>query len=421
MISYRIIQFSIVLILLQYLVYYSFVKYLKSKKFYKPGIKYYAAIPFLLFNMPFIIASILTGGNFDFPRWIKTLLMGPFYIWQGATLFIALWLLAGKIIKLPFKIPLWIMKIFKPLRQKIENLKNKKPVQTVDLGRRKFIRYSTMALSAYAFSASTYGIIRHNSYEINYKGIKIDNLPDEFKGFTITLFSDIHAGQYMDEHDMKEYSDLVNSLNSDMICIPGDFVNFDHMDSHHVANAFRDLKAKFGVFGSLGNHDFFQNADYVANVMNNESPVKMLRNSSIKIEIGGKELYLLGLDDTRHSGSTLNEIILTWLDELNENLAQTNVNYKSSAKILLCHKPYGFDDIVKRGIDLTLAGHTHGGQVVPVKLGKFNLSFAAFVSPYIEGHYKIEKSNMYVSRGIGTVAIPIRINCPPEITKITLM
>jgi predicted MPP superfamily phosphohydrolase len=72
-------------------------------------------------------------------------------------------------------------------------------------------------------------------------------------------------------------------------------------------------------------------------------------------------------------------------------------------------------------MDLVLAGHTHGGQVVPLKLGKFNLSFAGFVSKYIEGYYSIGKSNMYISRGIGTVAVPIRINCPPEITKITLV
>lgn len=421
MISFRIIQFSIVLILLQSLVYYSFVQYLKSQKYYKPALKYFALIPFVLFNVPFIVASMLTGGNFDFPRWIKTILMGPFYIWQGATLFLSLWLLIGKIIKLPFKIPFWILKIFKPTRKKISELKNKKAVQTVDLGRRKFIRYSTMAISAYAFGAASYGVIRHNSYEIDHKEIKIDNLPKEFKGFTITLISDIHAGQYMDERDMREYADLVNSLNSDIICIPGDFVNWDKMDSHHVSNAFRDLKAKYGIYGSLGNHDLFQDGAYVADVMNNESPVQMMRNSHFIIKINGQEIYLLGVDDTIHAGSSFNGVVMSWLDAMNEHLLQTFDNYKSSTKILLCHKPYGFDEIAKRGIDLTLAGHTHGGQVVPIKFGKFNLSFAAFVSQYIEGQYNIGKSAMYVSRGIGTVALPIRVNCPPEITKITLV
>jgi len=87
----------------------------------------------------------------------------------------------------------------------------------------------------------------------------------------------------------------------------------------------------------------------------------------------------------------------------------------------LCHKPYAFDEIAKRDFDLILAGHTHGGQVVPFKYGNINISFAALVSKYIEGLYKIGKSNMYVSRGIGSVGLPIRVNCPPEITKITLL
>lgn len=418
---YRTYIFVALLLLLQYLVYYSFIKYLKTTKYYKPNQRYWVLILFCLFNFPFLIVSLVTRGNFDISEWLKYLIMDPFYFWQGATLFIALWLLIGKIIKLPFKIPVWLIKIFRPGRRKIEQVKNIKAIQTVDYGRRKFIRYSTMALSAYAFSGSAYGVLKHNSYEIDYKDIKIDNLPPEFKGFTISLISDIHAGQYMDENEMREYADVVNSLNSDIICIPGDFVNFDSNDGHHVAKAFRDLKAKYGIYGSLGNHDFFNNPDYLTEILNNESPVQLMRNRHNTVNINGKELYLLGVDDTYHSGASFDGVVMNWLDAMHEHLLQTHENYKSSPKILLCHKPYGFDMIAKRDMDLTLAGHTHGGQVVPFKFGKLNVSFAGFVSPYIEGLYKIGKSNMYVSRGIGTVLLPIRINCPPEITKITLV
>ena len=117
----------------------------------------------------------------------------------------------------------------------------------------------------------------------------------------------------------------------------------------------------------------------------------------------------------------MNAVNVNDVDNLNNALLQNEVSYKDSVKILLCHKPYAFDDIAKREIDLTLSGHTHGGQVVPFKYGKFNLSFASLVSSYIDGFYKIGKANLYVSRGIGTVGLPIRLNCPPEITKITLV
>lgn len=333
--------------------------------------------------------------------------------------FISVWLLVGKVIKLPFQIPIWIAKIFRPLRQKINSVKETKAVQKVDLSRRKFVRYATMGISTYAFAGATYGMLRHDSYVIDHKTITIENLPQELRGTTITLISDIHAGQYMDEKEMREYADVINSLESDIVCIPGDFVNFESKDVHMLTNAFRDLKAKHGVYGSLGNHDFFQDVDYVAKAIVNESPVQLLRNDHRSIDIKGKKLFMLGVDDTRGSGSNM-DTVLNYYTGLEAKLKQTDAEFNSAPKILLCHKPYGFDSLAQKDIDLVLSGHTHGGQVVPLKFGTFNMSFAATVSKYIEGIYKIGKSNMYVSRGIGSVGLPIRLNCPPEITKITL-
>jgi predicted MPP superfamily phosphohydrolase len=406
---------------LQALNYYSFVKFLKSTKFYKPAYKWYALIPFILFNGTFIFIMVVFGRRFVPPEWFIIVGLMPFYVWQAATFFIGVWLLIGKLIKLPFLISTWLLKLIKPVKEWFERIKANRAVQVVDLSRRRFLRTATFALSSYAFAGAAYGIIRHDDFKIDSKQIKIVNLPPELKGLTLTLISDIHAGQFMQEHEMREYADVINDLNSDLIIIPGDFVNFQPEDSKSVAKAFKDLKAKYGVYGSLGNHDFFVNPDYVANVMNNESPVKVLRNRHEKITVNGKDLYILGVDDTRDAGIRMNEAILNYIDNTMEVAGSSNTNFKDSPKILLCHKPYSFDDIAKRDLDLVLAGHTHGGQVVPFKFGDFNLSFAAFVSKYISGFYNIGKANMYVSRGIGTVGLPIRLNCPPEVTKITLV
>lgn len=417
--GFRLI-FTTVFFTLQALVYFTFIRYWKTTKFYKPSHRWWALAPFVIFNLSFIVVSFIWGRKFAPPEWFKVLGLYPFYIWMAATFFISVWLLAGKVIKLPFQIPLWIAKIFKPLRQKIALLKQKKAVQTVDLSRRKFVRYATMGISTYAFAGAAYGMIKHDSYEIDYKDIKIENLPAELRGTTITLISDIHAGQYMDEKEMRDYADVINSLNSDVICIPGDFVNFESRDVHMLTNAFRDLKAKHGVYGSLGNHDFFQDVDYVAKAISNESPVQLLRNQHNTLNINGKKLYIMGVDDTRGSGANM-ETVVKYYSDLESNIKISDPDFSASPKILLCHKPYGFDALAQKDIDLILSGHTHGGQVVPVKFGNFNMSFAATVSKYIEGIYKIGKSNMYVSRGIGSVGLPIRINCPPEITKITLV
>ena len=129
---------------------------------------------------------------------------------------------------------------------------------------------------------------------------------------------------------------------------------------------------------------------------------------------------MIGIDDTRGAGAEMSAV-LRYYEQAEKKLIEAEADTAGKPKILLCHKPYGFDTLAKKDIDLILSGHTHGGQVVPIKLGNFNLSFAATVSKYIEGLYKIGKSNMYVSRGIGTVAMPIRLNCPPEITVLKLV
>lgn len=414
-----IIIVLLILLALQALVYFTFINYWKTSKFYKPYHRWIALAPFVIFYLSIITVNLVWGRNFHPPEWFKTFGMNPFFIWMGATFFISLWILAGKIIKLPFQIPVWIAMIFRPLREKINRFKERKEVKTISRSRRKFVRYTTMGISAYAFGAATYGFLKHDSYRIEYKDIKIEDLPAELKGTTITLISDIHAGQYITEREMREYADVVNSLGSDIICIPGDFVNFESKDVHTLARAFRDLKAKHGIFGSLGNHDFFQDAEYVTKGILNESPIQLLRNEFNRININGKDIYMLGVDDTRDSGAQMDAVV-KYYDEV-ESAAALNPTFNESPKILLCHKPYAFETFAEKDIDLILAGHTHGGQVVPVKFGNFNLSFAATVSKYIDGLYTIGKANMYVSRGIGSVGLPIRINCPPEVTKITLV
>jgi predicted MPP superfamily phosphohydrolase len=410
----------LIIIGLQVLVYFTFINYLKTTRIYKPSLRWWALVPFVLFDCSFIAVLLIWGRKFAPPEWFKLVGLYPFYVWMAATFFISIWLLIGKIIKLPFQIPLWLVKLIRPLREKLNVFRNRKTVRKVSNSRRKFVRYATMGISAYAFGGAAYGILRHDSYKIEYKDIKIENLPPELKGTTISLISDIHAGQYMNEHEMREYADVLNGLDSDIICMPGDFVNFESRDIHSVTAAFRDIKAKYGIYGTLGNHDFFQDPDYVAKAIVNESPIQLLRNDFRKLDINGKELFMMGVDDTRGSGAYMPEIF-EYYKKLETNITMSNSGFKDSPKILLCHKPYGFDTLAQKDIDLVLAGHTHGGQVVPLKFGNFNLSFAATVSKYIEGIYSSGKSKMYVSRGIGSVGLPIRLNCPPEITKITLI
>jgi predicted MPP superfamily phosphohydrolase len=139
------------------------------------------------------------------------------------------------------------------------------------------------------------------------------------------------------------------------------------------------------------------------------SGVKLLRNDAVKIQKGNSFINVIGVDDIPMSGKPE-----TYLAR-----ALSSVQ-NSSPKILLCHKPYFLETFAGHNIDLTVAGHTHGGQVVFAKIGNTYISPASLFSKYVWGLYRFNNAQMYVTRGIGTVGVPFRVNCPPEITKITL-
>ncbi|MEO6694519.1 MAG: metallophosphoesterase [Ignavibacteria bacterium] len=359
------------------------------------------------------------------PDWLFDIIFIPFYIFQGAVLFIGIYLLIGKIIKLPFSLTYWILTKFELIRTKMKNFTAKKTVKRVDNSRRAFLTTSAAFVSGYAFIGSTIGVINSDDYELTYLDIKLDNLPRELKGTTISLISDIHSGPYMNEADMIRYVNATNELRSDLIMIPGDLTNSVKTEILPFAKAFKDLKADKGIYASLGNHDYFSDPEYIASVVLNETPIKLLRNESEFININGKDLCIMGIEDTRQSGSAVDNILLGYLDKTvrsaQKNILEKSLNYNAVPKIALFHKPYFVKNLEDHEIDLVLSGHTHGGQVVLAKFGNLNLSFAAAVSKYISGFYQSGKTKMYVSKGIGCVALPIRFNCKPEITKITLV
>jgi predicted MPP superfamily phosphohydrolase len=175
------------------------------------------------------------------------------------------------------------------------------------------------------------------------------------------------------------------------------------------AEAFSALRAPDGIYGVLGNHDFYtREPDRVAHTAT-EGGVHILRDESRIIRRGGSSLTLLGIDDTGSGSMATQRIRRAAADAA-----------PSGPRILLCHRPYFFPEAATEGIDLMLSGHTHGGQVVLGEVAGIAFTPAALASPYLAGAYREGSAQMYVSRGIGTVGVPLRINCPPELTRIVL-
>lgn len=424
----RLIFFFIavaVLISLQLLVLSSVKKFLIDKGFNKKKLNYVILSLLTVFNFPHILFFLLRVDVSKFSDVLYYALFVPYLIFQSAMFFLGTILFIIKIIKSPFSLTLFILKKFNFVKEYISELKSKRKVVKFDKSRREFIASSGLFLTGYAFIGAGVGILKKDNYEITRQTIYLKNLPVKLKGTTITLISDIHSGPYMTEDKMNDYVKIINDLNSDLIVIPGDLTNSSKDEIYPFVNSFKNLEAKYGIYATLGNHDYFSDADFIAKTVTDETPFKMLRNNSDIISINGENLFIIGSEDTRSSGERENEVILEYIS-IAENTAidkanLKKINYQNSPKILLCHKPYIFDSLNNSGIDLVLSGHTHGGQVIFASVGDYSLSFAGLVNKYVSGLYINGNKQLFISRGIGTVGLPIRINCPPEITVLTLM
>ncbi len=409
----------------QFVVYKTFRNYLIRKGIEKRTVNYLSRTPFLVFVIPYILFFITRYDMALLPDWLNRIFIIPFFIFQGATIFIGLYLIAGKIIKSPFLILKFILTRFKYIREKFDSIKKKKKVVQFDAGRRRFITAGTTLVSGYAFAGASIGAIQKDNYTVEERTIKLAGLPQEQKGTTMVLISDIHSGPFMDTGLMSNYVEVINSMKPDLIFIPGDMTNSQREEAIPFAKSFRELKAKYGVYATFGNHDYFNDVNYIGDVINNETGIKLLRNEAVLIEVNGKPFSIMGTEDTKDSGGKSNPVIAKYITQTVEKaniiFGEKKVDSANVPKILLAHKPYVFDDVSDLNFDLMLSGHTHGGQVVFFKFGDINLSIAATVHKYISGLYHNEGKYLYVSRGIGTVGLPLRFNCPPEITKITLV
>lgn len=365
---------------------------------------------FLIFNSVTVALIILRPRFSELPDWFIYSAVYPFFLWQGSTFMIALVIVLGAIVKAPFLGALALARKVRPVSRKIEALESTDSYRKFDSSRRVFLRRAMYGVTAASFGGNAYGmLVEKSSCEINEARFLIPNLPPALNGFSITLLSDIHSSLYMTRRDMEEYVAMAQGLHGDLIVVAGDFVNGQVDEVYPFAEAFSSLSAPHGVYGVMGNHDFYtQDPERVARVVD-DCGVQLIRNDKVSIEKDGGEFYLIGVDDVgRAQGSDIK--------------LETAVGFapKAIPRILICHRPYYLARAVQNNIDLVLSGHTHGGQIVFGKIAGVTFAPAALASPYIWGKYSQDTTQMYVSRGIGTVGLPVRFNCPPEITRIVL-
>jgi uncharacterized protein len=292
---------------------------------------------------------------------------------------------------------------------------------SVNPSRREFIATGfSLGVSVIATKALVTSNDVHN-VELTSNELWFSNLPDLFDGLKIAVLSDIHSSPFMELSEIRLLVQKVNALNADMVVLPGDFINNQQREIYPCVTALADLQAPMGCYAITGNHDYFDSAIKLVCKELEQIRINVLRNQSLLIKKEHQSIQLLGLDDP-FLNSIGKYLVDGFTHEREVESMIKGVDFEKDFTLMLGHRPYRFDEYAQLGVDCMIAGHTHGGQIVLADFGSTNLSFPALSTPYVKGKYQSQQTGaqLYVSRGVGSVGIPIRVNCRPEIALLTL-
>ena len=228
--------------------------------------------------------------------------------------------------------------------------------------------------------------------------IYLRRLAKALDGLRVVHLSDFHYGPLVDPRHLERAIEIANDLKPDLIALTGDYISQERGYAAPCAALVGQLRARHGVYAVLGNHDHWTDASLIADLFRAEG-IRVLVNEGLRVDINGEDFWLAGVDDT-----------MVGLEDLSLALAGS---CDGELKLLLAHNPVILRRAWRAGVDLVLSGHTHGGQVTlrPEK----NRSGRPR-RRLLRGLARRGNTQIYVTRGLGTVVLPIRYGCPPEIS-----
>jgi uncharacterized protein len=299
-----------------------------------------------------------------------------------------------------------------------------------DPARRDFFRYAAYVAGTLPFVAAAYGFAAGRfRYQVRKVEVPIADLPKGLDGMKIVQLSDIHAGDFMPREEVQRAVDMANDLNADLAVVTGDFISNERDPLEECIADLSKLRAPLGTWGCNGNHEIYADAEATAQQAFERYGMTLLRQQNVQLERGGQKFNLIGVDYQRDH-MTPDRPRGPMLQEIEPLVSHEMPN------ILLSHNPNSFHRAADLGIELSLAGHTHGGQV-KVEIVDHDITPARLITDFVAGLYHLPMGNgsaalarknghsaksafLYVNRGLGTFGMPVRLGVPPEITLLTL-
>jgi len=308
--------------------------------------------------------------------------------------------------------------------------------ESINISRRYFFQAAGVIAGAVPFVSGAYGFAAERfRFYVREVEIPIANLPPALDGLRITQLSDIHIGSYMPVAQVRRAVGMANELSGDLAVVTGDFLTTRTDPLEDCIAELSRLRAPLGVWGCNGNHEIYARAEERSAKLFQKFGMKLLRQENAELRWHGSAFNLLGVDHQRQRDTEGNRILML--------AGVAPLVRRDVPNILLSHNPNSFPRAAELGIELSLAGHTHGGQV-RVEILDHRWSPAEFLTPYVAGLYRrplfapsglddnkipsfrpsaslqSPSSGIYVNRGLGTIGAPVRLGVPPEITLITL-
>jgi len=270
--------------------------------------------------------------------------------------------------------------------------------------RREFLGVATAGLVAAPLALATIGVIEREQFRVSEIDVPIAGLPPDLDGFRIAQITDIHLSPFLSARDFARAVDMANETKAHLMLVTGDLITRTGDPLDACLKQLARLRADV-ILGCLGNHEIYTKTENYVTQQGARIGIDFLRMRTRPMKFGNATINFAGVDY-----QPLHKPYLVGAEKL---VVPGMIN------VLLSHNPDVFPVAARQGYDLTIAGHTHGGQINVEILHK-NLNVASYFTPYTRGLYRKENKAVYVSSGLGTVGMPVRLGAPPEISLLRL-